>query len=75
LQDEALNASPDWHRPFQPGGTAGMSVSLKLGDSGQIPESNNPLSIPFIIKIKVLYCFFGIITGFSLNLKTLTGDE
>jgi hypothetical protein len=37
LQDEALNASPDWHSPFHLAGTGGMLASLKLGDSGQIP--------------------------------------
>lgn len=37
LHVEALNASPVWHFPFHPAGTGGMSTSLKLGDSGQIP--------------------------------------
>ena len=40
LQDEALNASPDWHCPFHLEGTGGMLASLKLGDSGQIPALN-----------------------------------
>ena len=39
LQDEALNASPDSHCPFHLAGAGGMPMSLKLGDSGQIPTS------------------------------------
>lgn len=41
LQEEALNASPDWHSPFHLGGTGGIPSSSKLGDSGQIPAAGS----------------------------------
>lgn len=39
LQVELRNESPDWHCPFHLEGNADMPLSLKLGDSGQIPEN------------------------------------
>jgi hypothetical protein len=41
LQDEALNASPGSHSPLHMAGTGGILASLKLGDSGQIPDHKN----------------------------------
>lgn len=49
LQYEALNASPDWHRPFHLAGTGGMSSSLKLGDSGQIPDSDGVIRMNILL--------------------------
>lgn len=66
LQYEALNASPDWHRPFHLAGTGGMSSSLKLGDSGQIPDSDgvirmNILLFSFFPPLKYICMMYRII--------------
>jgi hypothetical protein len=48
LQDEALNACPSWHFPLHLAGTGGISASLKLGDSGQIPDHKNQIHYLFL---------------------------
>uniref|UniRef100_A0A804PXZ7 Uncharacterized protein n=1 Tax=Zea mays TaxID=4577 RepID=A0A804PXZ7_MAIZE len=38
-------ASPPWHCPLHLLGTGGIPWSLKLGDSGQIPEESRDLTL------------------------------
>jgi hypothetical protein len=38
LQLLAFQTSPTWHTPFHRDGTGGYPSSLKLLDSGQIPD-------------------------------------